>query len=185
MIEIKSEVGELRENAATDCKWVWVHKGLICILCSTLMALWLLKYAHQAGNIWIAHNDVEIYGLHCLDFGQPIACLSSKHTIAHICELKLLCGSSVLAKKPICKSLYATLSYNGYTAKSISNDSGLNIYLTMPEIAKYMTQILSLQFKENPVAQPVSIRMKEDPGLFAELLLNELTFQHAESNVRN
>lgn len=57
-----SEIEKIKQNAAADCKWIWLHKDLICILCLTLMALWLLKYAHQAGNIWIAHNDVEIYG---------------------------------------------------------------------------------------------------------------------------
>lgn len=55
------KIEKIKQITATDSKWIWVHKNLICILCLTLMALWLLKYAHEAGNIWIAHNDVEIY----------------------------------------------------------------------------------------------------------------------------
>lgn len=58
---MKSAIEKIKQEPAADWKWIWLRKDLICILCWTLMGLCLLKYEHQAGNIWIARNDGEIY----------------------------------------------------------------------------------------------------------------------------
>lgn len=58
---MKSEIEKIKQEPAADWKWIWLRKDLICILCWTLMGLCLLKYEHQAGNIWMARNDGEIY----------------------------------------------------------------------------------------------------------------------------
>lgn len=94
----KAEIEKIKQNAAADCKRIWVHKDLISILCLTLMTLWLLKYAHQAGNIWTAHNDVDIYGLHCLEWrGLPKKDVSRSQKNPDS-TLKLLCNVSSQAK---------------------------------------------------------------------------------------
>lgn len=143
MIEIKREIGEIKQNAAADCKWIWVHKDLICILCLTLMALWLLKYAHQAGNIWIVHNDVQIYGLHCLDrTGLPLDSPAhiSKHTTTHISKsetswlfIDITVWKFCTSQKPICKSLCTTISYKGlHNRVNTQGRWSLNICLPVP-----------------------------------------------------
>lgn len=155
MIEIKSEIEKIKQNTAADCKWIWVHKDLICILCWALMALWLLKYAHQAGNIWIAYNDVEIYKERSLgitvyfSFQSTLTYQGVKKTLFK----EVIVWKFCTGRKPICKPLYTSL-YPWISASQCLKQS--NIWR---RYTKYMT--------------------------FAELLLNKITLQHAQSNVKN
>lgn len=60
MIKIKSETASMKHTRTAACKWIWLHKELICIWCSTLIALEILKSAHQAGSIpLLAHNNIR------------------------------------------------------------------------------------------------------------------------------
>lgn len=123
----------------THRKWTLVHKDLICVLYLTLMALCLLKYAQQAGNIWKAHNDVEMHVHHCLDW-RCLLCLSVRATQKPVSRsqwnpdrpLKLLCGRSLQSKNQ--SANHCTLLLTAIvTRQSLSNDSALNIRLTMPK----------------------------------------------------
>lgn len=50
MIKTTTETEGIKQTRAADCKWIWLHKELVPIWCSTLIALKILKSAHQAGN---------------------------------------------------------------------------------------------------------------------------------------
>lgn len=50
VIKTTTETEGIKQTRAADCKWIWLHKELIRIWCSTLIALKILKCAHRAGN---------------------------------------------------------------------------------------------------------------------------------------
>lgn len=50
MIKTTTETEGIKQSRAADCKWIWLHKELVPIWCSTLIALKILKSAHRAGN---------------------------------------------------------------------------------------------------------------------------------------
>lgn len=94
MIKIKSETASIKHTTAAACKWIWLHKELICIWCLTLIALKILKSAHQAGNTpLLAYNNIwwvrRTQGIH----GWP---LTEVILLKFLHRQKIICKSASL-----------------------------------------------------------------------------------------
>lgn len=142
MIEIKTEIEEIKPNTAADCKWIWVHKDPICILCLALMALWLLKYAYQAGNIWIAHYDVEIY----VEMHHSVLLISKYTSILYSILLILHYKISKRHRNPTQGIIVWMFVRAEKKNKKTSHPSlvALSICLTVLETVKYVMQIYEI-----------------------------------------